>query len=67
MREADMGVMFIVYGGSLETPLYMSSSIEKCLDFMRGAGISSIHWFTIKAMEVDKHEVHDPRRRDPDA
>jgi len=46
--------IYLVYGGDPETPLFISNSIENCIEYMERGGLSSIQCYNLKVMEKEK-------------
>lgn len=51
--KTNKKIVFMVYGGSKETPLYISEDICKCIDFMNEPRLSSLQCYTIKAAALE--------------
>lgn len=51
--KTNKPILFMVYGGSSVTPLFSSTDLSKCVDFMNRGGLSSLACYTLKLMVLD--------------
>lgn len=51
--KTNKPILFMVYGGSTAVPLFSSTDLSKCVDYMNAGGFSSLACYTLKLMVLD--------------